>query len=89
MTIQYNSGIHNIQDKDRLSKLIFLSYHIALYKTISESLGFNNREISVDEIFDFIQDLKEDKNIRVPTVERIEISLCFSILESMGICHSR
>lgn len=89
MTIQYNSGIHNIRDKDRLSKLIFLSYHIALYKTISESLGFNNREISVDEIFDFIQDLKEDKNIRVPTVERIEISFCFNILESMGICHSR
>ena len=89
MTIQYNSGIHNIRDKDRLSKLIFLSYHIALYKTISESLGFNNQEISVDEIFDFIQDLKEDKNTRIPTVERIEISFCFNILESMGICHSR
>ena len=89
MTIQYNSGIHNIQDKDKLSKLVFLSYHIALYKTISESLGFNNQEISVDEIFDFIQDLKEDKNIRIPTVERIEISFCFNILESMGICHSR
>ena len=55
MTIQYNSGIHNI----------------------------------LDEIFDFIQDLKEDKNIRIPTVERIEISFCFNILESMGICHSR
>lgn len=89
MTIQYNSDIHNIQDKNILSKLVFLSYHISLYKTISESMGFNNREISVDEIYDFIQDLKEDKNIRIPIVERMEISLCFNILESIGICHSR
>jgi len=89
MIIQYNSSIHNIQDKELLSKLVFLSYHIALYKTISESMGFNNRDISVDEIYDFIQDLKEDKNIRVPTLERIEISFCFNILETMGICHPR
>jgi hypothetical protein len=28
-------------------------------------------------------------NIRVPPVERTEISFCFNILESMGICHSK
>jgi hypothetical protein len=90
MTIQYNSRIHDIQqDKDILSKLVFLSYHIALYETISKSMGFDNQEISVDEIYDFIQDLKEDMNIRVPPVERTEISFCFNILESMGICHSK
>ena len=90
MTIQSNSSIHNIQqDKDILSKIVFLSYHIALYETISKSMGFDNQEISVDEIYDFIQDLKEDMNIKVPPVERIEISLCFNLLESMGICHSK
>lgn len=57
-----------------------MSYHIASYKTISESMGFNSQDISVDEIYDFIQDLKLDVNSRVPEVDRMEISFCFNIL---------
>lgn len=90
MKIQLNPNIPNLHDnKNILSKLVFLSYHIALYKTISESMGFNSQDISVDEIYDFIQDLKLDMNSRVPEVDRMEISFCFNILKSMGICHSK
>jgi hypothetical protein len=52
-------------------------------------MGFNSQDISVDEIYDFIQDLKLDVNSRVPEVDRMEISFCFNILKSMGICHSK
>ena len=90
MKIQLNPNIPNLHDnKNILSKLVFLSYHIASYKTISESMGFNSQDISVDEIYDFIQDLKSDMNSRVPEVDRMEISFCFNILKSMGICHSK
>jgi hypothetical protein len=43
-------------------------------------MGFNSQDISVDEIYDFIQDLKLDVNSRVPEVDRMEISFCFNIL---------
>jgi hypothetical protein len=89
MVIEYNSTLHRLEDKKILPKLVFLSYHIALYKTFSESMGFNSRDISVEEIYDFIQDLKENKDNKIPSIEKIEISFCFHILESMGICHSR
>jgi hypothetical protein len=52
-------------------------------------MGFNSQDISVDEIYDFIQDLKLDITNRVPEVDRVEISFCFNILKSMGICHSK
>ena len=90
MKIQLNPNIPSLyNNKNILSKLVFLSYHIASYKTISESMGFNSQDISVDEIYDFIQDLKLDVNSRVPEVDRMEISFCFNILKSMGICHSK
>jgi hypothetical protein len=89
MVMRYNFNFHKLEDKKIVSKLVFLSYHIALYKTISESMGFNSQDISVEEIYDFIQDLKENKNNKIPSIEKIEISFCFHILESMGICHSR
>jgi hypothetical protein len=87
----YNFTFPELEDKKIVSKLVFLSYHIALYKTISESMGFNSQDISVEEIYDFIQDLKEnkDKDNKIPSIEKIEISFCFHILESMGICHSK
>ena len=68
MKIQLNPNIppNLYENKNILSKLVFLSYHIASYKTISESMGFNSQDISVDEIYDFIQDLKLDITNRVP-----------------------
>jgi hypothetical protein len=91
MKIQLNPNIppNLYENKNILSKLVFLSYHIASYKTISESMGFNSQDISVNEIYDFIQDLKLDITNRVPEVDRMEISFCFNILKSMGICHSK
>ena len=90
MKIQFNPNVPNLyENKNILSKLVFLSYHIASYKTISESMGFDSPDISVDEIYDFIKDLKLDMTNRVPDIDRMEISFCFNILKSMGICHSK
>jgi len=76
-------------DEDLLSRIVFLSYHIANYKNISEALGFDNCEISADEIYDFIQDLKYEINMEIPPINKNDISYCLSILKSLGICHSK
>jgi hypothetical protein len=53
MKIQLNPNIppNLYENKNILSKLVFLSYHIASYKTISESMGFNSQYNSVYEIY--------------------------------------
>lgn len=89
MAIRYNFIFHELEHEKIVSKLVFLSYHIALYKTFSEAMGFNSCDICVEEIYDFIQDLKKDNDNKIPSIEKKEISFCFHLLESMGICHSK
>ncbi len=70
---------------DELSKVTFLSYFISLYiSTIEHRNG--NDSISVSEIYDFIQDLQEELDFKVPDVDKTDISLCFYILDKLGVC---
>jgi len=90
MDLRLESNISNKSDfEDLLSKVVFLSYHIANYKNISESIGFENCEISIDEIYHFIQDLKYEINEEIPSINKRDIIYCLSILKSLGICHSK
>ena len=90
MDLRLEPNTSNERDfKELLSRVVFLSYHIANYKNISESIGFENREISIDEIYDFIQDLKYEINEKIPSINKRDIIYCLSVLQSLGICHSK
>jgi hypothetical protein len=68
-----------------LYKIAFLSYYISLYVNNIESIDKNNK-ISVNEIFDFIQDLQRELKIKVPQMDKKDISLCFYLLNNLGLC---
>jgi hypothetical protein len=80
-----------VQAKDALQtkvllKSVFLSYYISMYKTINEAIGFSNQHITVNEIYDFIQDLKYEMGVSTISVDKKDISLCFNLLQTMGLC---
>ena len=76
----------NTPQAKMLLKAVFLSYHISMYKTINVAIGFSNEPITVNEIYDFIQDLKYEMGIDIVSVDKEDISLCFNMLQTMGLC---
>jgi hypothetical protein len=70
---------------DELSKTTFLSYFISLYISTIEHKNRHD-SVSVSEIYDFIQDLQEELDFKVPNVDKRDISLCFYILDKLGVC---
>ena len=76
---------NEINNSNELYKIAFLSYYISLYVSNIEETDKNNK-ISVNEIFDFIQDLQRELNIEVPQISKKDISLCFYLLNNLGLC---
>jgi aminoglycoside/choline kinase family phosphotransferase len=76
---------NEINNSNELYKIAFLSYYISLYVNNIEATDKNNK-ISVKEIFDFIQDLQRELNIVVPQISKKDISLCFYLLNNLGLC---
>jgi len=69
-----------------LSKASILSYYIATYNAVNDELGFENEPVTVDEIFDFINDLKHEGGvIHMPDITRSDISLTFRLLLKAGL----
>lgn len=71
-----------------LMKTTFLSYYISMYNTVNENAGYENAPVTVDEIYDFLQDLKHEAGEPVPEISKTDISLSFHILGMLGICKS-
>ncbi len=70
-----------------LSKASVLSYYIATYNAVNNELGFKNEPVTVDEILDFINDLKhEGKVTDIPNITRTDVSLIFRLLLKAGVC---
>ena len=67
-------------------KTAFLSYYISMYNSVSREIGFEQEPVSVDEIYDFIQDLKHEAGKKVPEIRKEDISNCFRVLQTSGIC---
>ena len=67
-------------------KTAFLSYYISLYNTVSKEIGYEDAVVTVDEIFDFIQDLKHEGRKQIPNISREDISYCFHVLHMSGVC---
>jgi len=76
---------NEINNSNELNKIAFLSYYISLYVSNIEATDKNNK-ISVKEIFDFIQDLQRELNVVVPQISKKDISLCFYLLNNLGLC---
>ena len=76
---------NEINNSNELYKIAFLSYYISLYASNIEATDKNNK-ISVNEIFDFIEDLQRELNIKVPQISKKDISLCFHLLNNLGLC---
>ncbi|TLX72361.1 MAG: hypothetical protein E6L05_03380 [Thaumarchaeota archaeon] len=69
-----------------LSKASVLSYYIATYNAVNNELGFENEPVTVDEIFDFINDLKHEGGVtHMPDITRSDISLTFRLLLKAGV----
>jgi hypothetical protein len=69
-----------------LSNASIISYYIATYNAVNNELGFENEPVTVDEIFDFINDLKYEGGVtHMPDITRTDISLTFSLLLKAGL----
>lgn len=69
-----------------LGKASFLSYYIATYHVVNSELGFKNQDVTVDEIFDFINDMRHEGELEnIPRITKKDILLTFNLLLKNGV----
>lgn len=73
-------------EDNALVKTAFLSYYISMYNTVNEKAGYQNAPVTVDEIYDFLQDLKHEAGEPMPDIAKEDISFSFHVLRMLGIC---
>ncbi len=78
------SGI--LESEQKALKTAFLSYYISMYNSVNKEIGYPDSPVTVDEIYDFIRDLKHEAGKDLPEIEREDISFCFHMLQLSGIC---
>jgi hypothetical protein len=57
-----------------------------MYNSVSRELELADAPVTVDEIYEFIQDMKHEVGKDVPEIQKEDISLCFKVLQAGGIC---
>ena len=77
-----------LKTEQSMVKTAFLSYYISMYNTVNREIGFQDAAVTVDEIYDFIQDLKHEYSKQVPEIRKEDISYCFKVLRMSGVCRS-
>lgn len=80
------SGV--LKTEQTMIKTAFLSYYISMYNTVNKEIGYADAPVSVDEIYDFIQDLKHEDGKYIPKIRKEDISYCFHVLRVSGVCRS-
>jgi hypothetical protein len=75
-----------LREEQTAVKTAFLSYYISMYNTVNKDVGYPDAPVTVDEIYDFIQDLKHEAGRQVPDIRKEDISFCFHLLQVSGIC---
>lgn len=71
---------------NEISKATFVSYIVSLYVNGIQKKELSNN-VSVEEIYEFIEDLKEmDSRFKPLLIKKKDISLCFYILDRLGVC---
>jgi len=76
----------DMETEEILSKTSFLSYHIATYNAVNGELGLADEPVTVDEIFDYMNDLKHEGGlIDMPNITKLDILLTFRLLLQTGL----
>jgi hypothetical protein len=75
-----------LRSEQTMVKTAFLSYYISMYNTVNKEIGYEDAPITVDEIYDFIQDMKHEAGRQVPEISKEDINLCFHMLQMSGVC---
>jgi hypothetical protein len=78
-------GLREIDTEQAMIKTAFLSYYISMYNSVNQEIGYEDAPVTVDEIFDFIQDMKQYGK-HTPDICRDDISYCFHVLQVSGVC---
>jgi hypothetical protein len=77
-----------LRDEQTAVKTAFLCYYISMYNTVNKEIGYPDAPVTVDEIYDFIQDLMHETGKHVPDIQKEDISFCFQLLQASGICRA-
>ena len=82
-----NYGLNRVvKTEQTMIKTAFLSYYISMYNTVNKEIGYEDAPVTVDEIYDFIQDLKHEYGKHIPEIRKEDISYCFRMLRVSGVC---
>jgi hypothetical protein len=76
-----NLGEASEIEQTTVLKTAFLSYYISMYNTVNKEIGYDDAPVTVDEIYDFIQDLKHEGGKQVPNISKEDIRFCFHVLQ--------
>jgi hypothetical protein len=77
-----------LETEQTMVKTAFLSYYISMYNTVNKEIGYRQFPVTVDEIYDFIQDMKHEYQLQMPEIRKEDISYCFHVLHVSGICRA-
>jgi hypothetical protein len=75
-----------LREEQTAVKTAFLSYYISMYNTVNKEVGYPDAPVTVDEIYDFIRDLKHEGGRQAPDIRKEDISICFHLLQASGVC---
>jgi hypothetical protein len=75
-----------LKTEQTMVKTAFLSYYISMYNSVNREIGFRDEAVTVDEIYDFIQDIRHETGNYIPDIRREDISYCFRVLQVSGVC---
>jgi len=75
-----------LRDEQTAVKTAFLSYYISMYNTVNKEVEYEDAPVTVDEIYEFIQDLKHEVGKQVPEIRKEDIIFCFHLLQMSGVC---
>jgi hypothetical protein len=74
------------ETEQMLAKTAFLSYYISMYNVVNESIGYEKVPVTIEEIYDFVQDIRVERERKIPKIGKEDIRLCFHMLRRLGIC---
>ncbi len=79
-------NLSEVLTEKAMVKTAFLSYYISMYNSVNREIGYEDAPVTVDEIYDFIQDMKHEAGKQVPDIKKADISFCFYMLKVSGVC---
>jgi len=75
-----------LRTEQTMVRTAFLSYYISMYNSVNREIGYEDAPVTVDEIYDFIQDMRHESGKQVPDIRKEDISFCFYMLKVSGVC---